>query len=1012
MGVAKKTRKFGQVKRVIGQRDARLKANEEKAELEAKAKAKRKTVNGELVREAPQMPSNMFFQHNTALVPPYNVLVDTNFLSHTVQRKLSMLESMMDCLYAKCNPIITSCVMAELEKLGPKYRLALRVARDERWQRLECDHKGVYADDCLVDRVTKNRIYIVGTNDRALKQRLRKIPGVPLMSVARGKYPASMVDKRTRVLLSCAPCRASKLKCDRAQPCSQCAKRGRNDLCMYAPRPEARKKPVVKGMSARLKRLEGMVRNMMDGEETSGRVLQQQEAPIVMGHMVRGERGTTYVGATHCMAMLEDIEDLKTYFDDGEDEDEGASPTDELDGPEMLLWTKGGPGSRDELLARLPERHVADRLVNRYFSSMNLTQRESASHVMSADGTDSTQISSTGQPLGELQVPLTRELSFSNMFQYARFWQDPSSVSLHWMSQLFMVLALGAYFDNFATPHEAEADSPLPVHDRVKSYRSCAGWALVLGKYTQPSATTLPAFLLYVEAHLLIDRAAQMNCYVLSGVCLRLMFKMGLHRDPSKMASVSPFEGEMRRRMWNMAVQIETLVAFHMGLPSMLQGVETDMTIPRNLQDEDFDEDSTFLPPGRPETDYTHMSYPIHKTRLLGVFGKIARQAHALTPPSYAEVLKLDSLLQETWKGVPAFMAARPLEESVGDAPILIIQRFGLAAIYNKCRCVLHRRYLAEPVPNREHDYSRKQCLDGALTLLNHQKIIWKACMPGKVLSQNGWLVSSLVIHDLLLAAVVVYLVIQNEHYSEPGGEQYWMNQQGAMPTKDELKDMIKCSHAIWYDMAAEREELRKTVGILASILAKIGTHVGSGANVSRTMANLSTASSGHEAPTSWPWAPKSSAGVSSNESDPMSNIGLDGKEAPPDGTDNLPLANLALGSGSGSGSGLTPFSLDQQPNVAPDMNMLGPDATGEAPLNTVDFDAPWMSLSNLDWRYLDISLADSHAAGTTAEFTQTWMERLPLDGLDMMGLAAWNQPPEGDGTYIMPPPPGLMGIS
>lgn len=183
----KLTAKSLQVKRVIGQRDARLKENKAKAEAAQKIKEK-KTASGELIREAPQMPSNMFFQHNTALVPPYNVLVDTNFLSHTIQRKLSMLESMMDCLYAKCNPIITSCVMAELEKLGPKYRLALRVARDERWQRLTCDHKGVYADDCIVDRVSKNRIYIVGTNDKALKQRLRKIPGVPLMSVARGKY--------------------------------------------------------------------------------------------------------------------------------------------------------------------------------------------------------------------------------------------------------------------------------------------------------------------------------------------------------------------------------------------------------------------------------------------------------------------------------------------------------------------------------------------------------------------------------------------------------------------------------------------------------------------------------------------------------------------------------------------------------------------------------------------------------------------------------------------------------
>lgn len=59
--------------------------------------------------------------------------------------------------------------MAELEKLGQKYRIALQIARDEKWTRLQCDHKGTYADDCIVDRVMKQRVYIVATNDRDLK---------------------------------------------------------------------------------------------------------------------------------------------------------------------------------------------------------------------------------------------------------------------------------------------------------------------------------------------------------------------------------------------------------------------------------------------------------------------------------------------------------------------------------------------------------------------------------------------------------------------------------------------------------------------------------------------------------------------------------------------------------------------------------------------------------------------------------------------------------------------------
>lgn len=46
----------------------------------------------------------------------------------------------MDTFYAKCIPIVTSCVMAELEKLGPRYRIALRIARDERWERYRQSH--------------------------------------------------------------------------------------------------------------------------------------------------------------------------------------------------------------------------------------------------------------------------------------------------------------------------------------------------------------------------------------------------------------------------------------------------------------------------------------------------------------------------------------------------------------------------------------------------------------------------------------------------------------------------------------------------------------------------------------------------------------------------------------------------------------------------------------------------------------------------------------------------------
>ena len=164
-----------------------------------------------------QYPSHLFFSYNTSLGPPYHVLMDTNFINFSIQNKIDIVSGMMDCLYAKCIPYITDCVMGELEKLGTKFRgalvclfstlvflsapaVAVRIARDPRVQRLTCSHRGTYADDCLLDRVDKHKCYIVATCDKELKSRVRKVPGVPIMYIRNRKYtverlPESLGDK-------------------------------------------------------------------------------------------------------------------------------------------------------------------------------------------------------------------------------------------------------------------------------------------------------------------------------------------------------------------------------------------------------------------------------------------------------------------------------------------------------------------------------------------------------------------------------------------------------------------------------------------------------------------------------------------------------------------------------------------------------------------------------------------------------------------------------------------------
>jgi hypothetical protein len=238
--------------------------------------------------------------------------------------------------------------------------------------------------------------------------------------------------------------------------------------------------------------------------------------------------------------------------------------------------------------------------------------------------------------------------------------------------------------------------------------------------------------------------------------------------------------------------------------------------------DEDFDENTKVLPPGRPDTEYTHMTYPTFKAGICKLFGLVARQAHALTEPTYDEVMDLDTQLARKFEAMPAFMKVRPLEECVTDPPFQVIQRFGIAALYHKSICVLHRRYLVGKASRREHDYSRRRCLLAALALLEYQNIVFEAAKPGGMLSQNGWFVSSLAMHDLLLAAMVVYLVIQNDHYAEPGGDFHWTRKDTVLPSKKQLMEALKRSYRIWTEVAIAAPEVRKAPEVLAVMFRKI----------------------------------------------------------------------------------------------------------------------------------------------------------------------------------------------
>jgi len=62
------------------------------------------------------------------------------------------------------------------------------MAKDPRFKRITCMCRGTYADDCLVQMVQQHRCYIVATCDKELKQRIRKVPGVPIMYISNRRF--------------------------------------------------------------------------------------------------------------------------------------------------------------------------------------------------------------------------------------------------------------------------------------------------------------------------------------------------------------------------------------------------------------------------------------------------------------------------------------------------------------------------------------------------------------------------------------------------------------------------------------------------------------------------------------------------------------------------------------------------------------------------------------------------------------------------------------------------------
>ncbi|KAL9127419.1 MAG: hypothetical protein Q9175_007737, partial [Cornicularia normoerica] len=343
-----------------------------------------------------------------------------------------------------------------------------------------------------------------------------------------------------------------------------------------------------------------------------------------------------------------------------------------------------------------------------------------------------------------------------------------------------------------------------------------AGQALIAGRYQKPKPYFVEAVLLYGVCKYIQKEEQDNDAWVIMGISTRLAMKMGYHRDPSNLANISPFEGEMRRRTFIILEAFDLLLSFQAGLPAVIHEEECDTAPPSNLFDTDFDEDCKALPLSRPPTDSTPMLYYRYKSCLARIFRRIYQHALSFKNSSYEDTMKLDAELEQAHKDVPPSLRMRPLALSFTDQPYIILNRLYSDLVYLKSVCVLHRKYLSQDRSDPSFGYSRRACGDAALQILKHQAELHGACQPGGLFYDHKWMLSSLSCHDFLLAAMITCLDLFESH------------KQSAISSPEDLEaqvkkhDALRHSHGIWMSRREFSRDARHASNVLAIMLSKV----------------------------------------------------------------------------------------------------------------------------------------------------------------------------------------------
>ncbi|KAF4830262.1 Aurofusarin cluster transcription factor aurR2 [Colletotrichum siamense] len=412
-------------------------------------------------------------------------------------------------------------------------------------------------------------------------------------------------------VLACVLCQHRKIKCDRNTPCSNCIKA--NVTCTPStPAPARKRRRPNQDLQERLARCEALLKQYA----TTGSTTPPAGPPTVSSILSPSTQPTpsSTAGPSPSITQLP----LPTGT---------ASIIDDIGSPATSQWKPAGKVVVEDGSVRFMDSYLWATVHDQLTAMRQIIEAEE--EEQSVLGSDAVTPDDNVDLLLNDFAAIDLEDVTPSPVQIFRLWQvflervNPITKLIHVPSLQPLVVEAAANHSNVAnnaqallfsiylvatlTMTDAEARQMLDSskEDALKKFTAGVKAALTKVNFLKNhDMMTLQSLILYLVS--LQGRYNRHAAWVLSGVLIRIAQKMGLHRDGDSL-NLTPYETEMRRRLWWQIIMLDTKYAMVSGFCDTLLPWNWDTKTPQNVNDADLFPGST--EPVQPREGPTEMAF-------------------------------------------------------------------------------------------------------------------------------------------------------------------------------------------------------------------------------------------------------------------------------------------------------------------------------------------------------------------------------------------------------------------